>query len=117
MDGRMASPSAAGDEEERLQTSLRPRGLDEFIGQDLQRREVLDHLLPAGQLGLGKTTLAHITANEMHGKLVTTSGPALERAYDLMGMLTRLYAGDVFFIVHIYRLPRVVEEYIYQAME
>ena len=129
-DGRLVSPSTAGDEEERLQTSLRPRGLDEFIGQDLQRRrlsialeaarqrrEPLDHLLLSGPPGLGKTTLAHIVANEMHGKLITTSGPALERAYDLMGMLTRLDSGDVFFIDEIHRLPRVVEEYIYPAME
>jgi Holliday junction DNA helicase RuvB len=130
MDGRIVSPSASSDEEERLQTSLRPRGLDEFIGQDLQRRrlsialeaarqrrEPLDHLLLSGPPGLGKTTLAHIVANEMHGKLITTSGPALERAYDLMGMLTRLDQGDVFFIDEIHRLPRVVEEYIYPAME
>jgi holliday junction DNA helicase RuvB len=130
MDGRIVSPSASNDEEERLQTSLRPRGLDEFIGQDQQRRrlsialeaarqrrEPLDHLLLSGPPGLGKTTLAHIVANEMHGKLITTSGPALERAYDLMGMLTRLDQGDVFFIDEIHRLPRVVEEYIYPAME
>jgi holliday junction DNA helicase RuvB len=130
MEARMVSPTAAGDDEERLQTSLRPRGLDEFIGQDLQRRrlsiaieaarqrrEPLDHLLLSGPPGLGKTTLAHIVANEMHGKLITTSGPAVERAYDLMGMLTRLEPGDVFFIDEIHRLPRVVEEYIYPAME
>jgi len=130
MDGRIVSPAASSDEEERLQTTLRPRGLDEFIGQDLQRRrlsialeaarqrrEPLDHLLLSGPPGLGKTTLAHIVANEMRGKLITTSGPALERAYDLMGMLTRLDQGDVFFIDEIHRLPRVVEEYIYPAME
>jgi Holliday junction DNA helicase RuvB len=130
MDGRIVSPTASGDEEEHLQTSLRPRALDEFIGQDLQRRrlsialqaarqrrEPLDHLLLSGPPGLGKTTLAHIVANEMHGKLITTSGPALERAYDLMGMLTRLDPGDVFFIDEIHRLPRVVEEYLYPAME
>jgi Holliday junction DNA helicase RuvB len=130
MDGRLISPNASGDDDERLQLSLRPRGLDEFIGQDLQRkrlsialqaarqrREPLEHLLLSGPPGLGKTTLAHIVANEMHAKLVTTSGPALERAYDLMGMLTRLDEGDVFFIDEIHRLPRVVEEYIYPAME
>src|ERR1043166_4631095 len=126
----MVSPSAAGDEEERLQTALRPRKLDEFIGQDLQRRrldialkaarqrrEPLDHLLLSGPPGLGKTTLAHIVAAEMGGRLVSTSGPALERAADLMGMLTRLDEGDVFFIVEIHRMPRVIEEYIYPAME
>src|SRR5689334_20294812 len=130
MDGRTVSPNPAGEDEERLQTSLRPRGLDEFIGQDMQRRrlsiallaarqrrEPLDHLLLSGPPGLGKTTLAHIVANEMQGKLITTSGPALERAYDLMGMLTRLDPGDVFFIDEIHRLPRVVEEYLYPAME
>jgi Holliday junction DNA helicase RuvB len=130
MDARTVSSASAGEDEEQLQTALRPRSLDEFIGQDLQRRrlaialeaarqrrEPLDHLLLSGPPGLGKTTLAHIVANEMRGKLVTTSGPALERAYDLMGMLTRLERGDVFFIDEIHRLPRVIEEYIYPAME
>src|ERR1700704_796397 len=127
---RIMAPTAAGEEEEHLQTALRPRDLAEFIGQDLQRRprppapraprrggEPLDHLLLSGPPGLGKTTLAHIVASEMHGKLVSTSGPALERAADLMGMLTRLDHGDVFFIDEIHRMPRVVEEYIYPAME
>src|SRR5437588_9354516 len=130
MDGRMVGPGSSGEDEERLQTALRPRDLAEFIGQDLQRRrlsialeaarqrrEPLDHLLLSGPPGLGKTTLAHIVGSEMHGKLVSTSGPALERAADLMGMLTRLDHGDVFFIDEIHRMPRVVEEYIYPAME
>jgi Holliday junction DNA helicase RuvB len=127
---RVVGPSSAGEEEERLQTALRPRNLDEFIGQDLQRRrlsialeaarqrrEPLDHLLLSGPPGLGKTTLAHIVAAEMGGRLVSTSGPALERAADLMGMLTRLDDGDVFFIDEIHRMPRVIEEYVYPAME
>src|SRR4030088_353744 len=127
---RITSPAASSDDEERVQTALRPRSLDEFIGQDMQRRrlsialeaarrrrEPLDHLLLSGPPGLGKTTLAHIVAAEMHGKLVSTSGPALEKAADMMGMLTRLDHGDVFFIDEIHRMPRVVEEYIYPAME
>src|SRR6059058_2518142 len=127
---RIMAPTAAGEDEERLQTALRPRDLAEFIGQDLQRRrlsialeaarqrrEPLDHLLLSGPPGLGKTTLAHIVAAEMGGRLISTSGPALERAADLMGMLTRLEEGDVFFIDEIHRMPRVVEEYIYPAME
>jgi Holliday junction DNA helicase RuvB len=130
MDERVVGPTSSGEEEERLQTALRPRQLDEFIGQDLQRqrlaialkaasqrREPLDHLLLSGPPGLGKTTLAHIVAAEMGGRLVSTSGPALERAADLMGMLTRLDTSDVFFIDEIHRMPRVIEEYIYPAME
>jgi Holliday junction DNA helicase RuvB len=127
---RIVGPTSGGEDEERLQNALRPRDLAEFVGQDLQRkrlsialqaarqrREPLDHLLLSGPPGLGKTTLAHIVSTEMGGRLVTTSGPALERAADLMGMLTRLDAGDVFFIDEIHRLPRVIEEYIYPAME
>jgi holliday junction DNA helicase RuvB len=130
MDGRIVSPVSSGEDDERVQATLRPRTLEEFIGQDLQRkrlsigleaarqrREPLDHLLLSGPPGLGKTTLAHIVSSEMGGKLVSTSGPALERAADLMGMLTRLDQGDVFFIDEIHRMPRVVEEYIYPAME
>src|ERR1700674_4987304 len=126
---RILAPTP-NDDDEPLQTALRPRDLAEFIGQDLQRRrlsmpleaarqrrEPLDHLLLSGPPGLGKTTLAHIVASEMHGKLVSTSGPALERAADLMGMLTRLDHGDVFFIDEIHRMPRVVEEYLYPGME
>jgi Holliday junction DNA helicase RuvB len=127
---RTVSPVSAGEDEEQLQTTLRPRTLDEFIGQDLQRRrlsialeaarqrrEPLEHLLLSGPPGLGKTTLAHIVAHEMGSQLITTSGPALERAADLMGMLTRLEHGDVFFIDEVHRLPRVIEEYVYPAME
>ncbi len=108
---RFLSPQATGDEEERLQNTLRPRSLAEFIGQEREkrkltiaitaargRREPLDHLLLHGPPGLGKTTLSMIVSHEMEGSLVTTSGPALERTADLMGMLTRLEDGDVFFI-------------------
>jgi holliday junction DNA helicase RuvB len=127
---RVIAPTAANSEEERLLTTLRPRNLEEFIGQDLQRkrlaialeaarqrREPLDHLLLSGPPGLGKTTLAHIVAYEMGSSLVTTSGPAIEKSLDLMGMLTGLEPEDVFFIDEIHRLPRVIEEYLYPAME
>jgi len=130
MDGRLLAPEPDSDEEERLQSSLRPRSLSEFIGQDQQRRrleialkaakqrrEPLDHLLLSGPPGLGKTTLAHIVSWEMGSNLVTSSGPALERTADLMGILTRLEETDVLFIDEIHRLPRILEEYVYPAME
>jgi len=111
-------------------TTLRPECLDEFVGQgrirenlkvfiqaSLERGEPLDHLLFSGLPGLGKTTLAHIVAFELGAKLHSTSGPALEKAYDIVGPLTKLEAGDVLFIDEIHRLSRPIEEYLYTAME
>jgi len=118
------------DEEIRLFAQLRPRHLSEVIGQRsivenlaisveaaLEREEPLDHVLFHGPPGLGKTTLAHVIAVEMGRKIVATSGPALERPGDLMGILTNLEKGDVLFIDEIHRLPTVVEEFLYPAME
>ena len=109
---------------------LRPRSLDEFVGQRerkghlgvmlgaaMRRREAADHLLFAGPPGLGKTTLANIIAAEMGTNLQVTSGPALERAGDLASILSKLEDGDVLFIDEIHRLPRAVEEVLYPAME
>jgi holliday junction DNA helicase RuvB len=110
--------------------SLRPKQLSEYIGQEkivetlkiaieaaLKRGEPLEHILFNGPPGLGKTTLAHIIANEMGTRVVTSSGPALEKGGDLMGLLTHLEKGDVFFIDEIHRIPKVVEEFLYPAME
>ncbi len=111
-------------------TTLRPKRLGEYIGQEtivetlkiaieaaLQRKEPLDHILFNGPPGLGKTTLAHIIANEMGTRIITSSGPALEKGGDLMGILTHLEKGDVFFIDEIHRIPKIVEEFLYSAME
>ncbi len=110
--------------------SLRPRRLGEFIGQEKlksklqiyiqaaqQRSEALDHVLLYGPPGLGKTTLAHIIASEMGSTIHVTSGPAIERAGDLVGILTNLEPGSVLFIDEIHRLNRLVEEVLYPAME
>lgn len=110
--------------------SLRPDRLEDYVGQAevvetltiaveaaLQRGEPLDHILFHGPPGLGKTTLAHIIAHEMGTTLTVTSGPALEKGGDLIGILTHLDEGDVLFIDEIHRTPKVVEEFLYSAME
>ncbi|MBU1866292.1 MAG: Holliday junction branch migration DNA helicase RuvB, partial [Actinobacteria bacterium] len=117
-------------EEAAFEAGLRPRRMDEFVGQaDLKERlailveaargrgEPLDHVLFSGPPGLGKTTLAGILSNEMDAQFRATSGPALERAGDLAAILSNLDPGDVLFIDEIHRLPRVVEEVLYTAME
>lgn len=113
-----------------LNISLRPQRLTEFVGQKQvtdnmkisitaakQRKESLEHLLLSGPPGLGKTSLAHIIAHEVGTKIVASSGPAIERAGDLIGILTNLGQGDILFIDEIHRLSKVVEEFLYPAME
>ncbi|MBT5569526.1 MAG: Holliday junction branch migration DNA helicase RuvB [Acidimicrobiaceae bacterium] len=117
-------------EDVEIEAGLRPRSLDDFVGQAelkghlrvmleaaRRRGQAADHFLFAGPPGLGKTTLAHIVAAEMAAEMHVTSGPALERAGDLAAILTKLEPGDVLFIDEIHRLARVVEEVLYPAME
>jgi holliday junction DNA helicase RuvB len=119
----------ADDRDVELQ-SLRPERLSDYVGQEevvdtlkiaveaaLMRKEPLEHVLFHGPPGLGKTTLAHIIAQEMGGRLTVTSGPALEKGGDLIGILTHLEEGDVLFIDEIHRIPKAVEEFLYPAME
>lgn len=127
---RLVSAERLDAEEERQNWSLRPTRLDEYVGQPQlvqrlriaieaakQRGEPLEHVLLHGPPGLGKTTLAHVIGNEMGGQVHITSGPALTRAGDLVGPLTKLRRGDILFVDEIHRLPAAVEEYIYPAME
>jgi len=127
---RVVTGSSLNSDEESTQLSLRPQTLREYIGQkELReklevtlnaakaRREAVEHILFYGPPGLGKTTLAHIIANEMDAKVYATAGPALKRSGDLMGILTNLKEGDILFIDEIHRLSPVIEEFLYPAME
>jgi len=118
------------EEERELDAALRPKRLDEFVGQERikeqlalliegarARRETVDHLLFSGPPGLGKTTLAGIVANELGVAFQPTSGPALDRPGDLAAILTNLEEGDVLFVDEIHRMPRAVEEVLYPALE
>ncbi len=127
---KLIASQADSDEDQILTISLRPGKISEFIGQNdvveslkvtlaaaRKRREPLEHVLLSGPPGLGKTSLAHIIAHEMGTKITSTSGPAIQRAGDLVGVLTNLEEGDILFIDEIHRLSKIVEEYIYPAME
>ena len=127
---RIISGDQVTPDEDLVQFSLRPKSLTDYVGQKelkgklhvlleaaKSREEPVEHVLLYGPPGLGKTTLAHIIASEMNSKLISTSGPALQRTGDLMGILTNLNDGDILFIDEIHRLSTVIEEFIYPAME
>src|SRR5580700_5314007 len=127
---RIVSGQSGSEDETRFNYSLRPENFSQYIGQDSlvrrlkiavdaakARKEPIEHVLLHGPPGLGKTTLAHVIAHEMNAQVHVTNGPALTKGADLVGILTKLSAGDVLFIDEIHRLPAVVEEYLYPAME
>ena len=127
---RIINPEIEDAKEERLENSLRPKTLDEYIGQDKikenmkvyieaakKRGEPLDHVLLYGPPGLGKTTLSNIISNEMNSNIKITSGPAIEKPGDLAALLTNLSEFDVLFIDEIHRLSKSVEEILYPALE
>jgi holliday junction DNA helicase RuvB len=129
-DARIQTPGVLDDGEDELDRSLRPRRLDEFVGQDglreqlavsleaaVARGESLDHVLLSGPPGLGKTSLAQIVAAELGAGFVQTAGPALERKGDVAALLTALEPGSVFFVDEVHRLNRALEETFYPAME
>ena len=129
-ENKIISPELEGFEEERLEKSLRPKVLEEYIGQDKvkenlkvyieaakKRGEPLDHVLLYGPPGLGKTTLSNIISNEMNSNIKITSGPAIEKPGDLAALLTNLSEFDVLFIDEIHRLNKSVEEILYPALE
>jgi len=127
---RIVTAQSQGEEENRFNYALRPTRFEQYIGQETLirklkiavtaargRKEPVEHVLLHGPPGLGKTTLAHVIANEMGAQVYITNGPALTKGADLVGILTKLAAGDVLFIDEVHRLPAIVEEYLYPAME
>ena len=126
----LSSENNSSSKDKEFENILRPKSFSDFLGQEQiisnvkvfvkaakQRSEPLDHVILHGPPGLGKTTLSHIISNELSTNLKVTSGPVLEKAADLAGLLTNLEEGDVLFIDEIHRLNKVIEEYLYSAME
>jgi Holliday junction DNA helicase RuvB len=127
---RIVTAESQGDDENRFNYALRPTHFAQYIGQETLirklkiaveaakgRKEPVEHVLLHGPPGLGKTTLAHVIANELGAQVHITNGPALTKGADLVGILTKLNQGDVLFIDEVHRLPAIVEEYLYPAME